>query len=51
MSQLDALMPDDPNCPDSRTFKRELLLELRKVLIVRQGVTLRLRPKRFGRPR
>jgi len=51
VSQLDALMPDDPSCPNSRTFKRELLIELRKVSIVRRGVTLRLRPKRSGRQR
>jgi hypothetical protein len=48
MSQLDALLPDDEGCPDSRSFRRLLLIELRKALIIRRGVTLRLR-KRGGR--
>lgn len=51
MSQLDALMPDDDGCPDSPRFKRLLLIELRKQLIVQRGVLLRLRPKRIGRQR
>jgi hypothetical protein len=49
MSQLDALLPDDDGCPDSREFRRALLIELRKVLIIQRGVTLRLRTKRGAR--
>lgn len=50
MSQLDTILArhTEDGCPDSRTFKRELLIELRKTLIVRRGVVLRLRPNRFG---
>ena len=47
MSQLDALLPDDDH-PASRAFRRLLVIELRKYLLVRRGVTLRLR-KRGGR--
>lgn len=49
MSQLDDLLPDDDGCPDSPAFRRALLIELRRVLIVRRGVTLRLRAKRGRR--
>lgn len=46
--QLDEFLPED-GCPDSPAFRRLLLIELRKTLIVRRGVTLRLRPKRGRR--
>jgi hypothetical protein len=46
MSQLDALLPDDH--PSSPAWRRLILIELRKYLLVRRGVTLRLR-KRGGR--
>lgn len=46
--QLDELLPDD-GCPDSPAFRRALLIELRKTLIIRRGVALRLRQKRGGR--
>jgi hypothetical protein len=46
MSQLDDLLPEDDGCPDSAAFRRLLLIELRKTLIVRRGVALRLRAKR-----
>lgn len=49
MSQLDDLLPDDDGHPDSPAFRRQLLLELRKYLLVRRGVTLRVkRPRRRG---
>jgi hypothetical protein len=44
VSQLDDLLPDDDH-PDSPAFRRALLVELRKIVIVRRGVTLRLRRK------
>lgn len=52
MTQLDSILaahPDTEGCPTSRAFRRELVIELRKVLLVRRGVTLRLRPDRHGR--
>lgn len=49
MTQLDALMPDDDGCPDSPAFRRALLIELRRTLIIRRGVALRRRAKRGGR--
>lgn len=45
MTQLDDLLPEEDGCPDSPVFRRALLIELRKTLIVRRGVTLRLRAK------
>jgi hypothetical protein len=48
MSQLDALLPDDDH-PDSPAWRRLILIELRKALIIRRGVTLRLRTKRGAR--
>lgn len=48
MTQLDALMPDDDH-PDSAAFRRALLIELRRTLIIRRGVTLRRRAKRGAR--
>lgn len=45
MTQLDDLMPDDGH-PDSPAFRRELLILLRRELLVRRGVTLRLRARR-----
>jgi hypothetical protein len=44
MSQLDALLPDDDH-PASRDWRRKMLIELRKYLLVRRGVTLRLRKR------
>lgn len=51
MTQLDAIIAQhgDDGCPTSRTFRRELLIELRKTLLVRRGVALRVRPNRLGR--
>lgn len=42
--QLDEFLPED-GCPDSPAFRRQLLIELRRVLIIRRGVTLRLRKR------
>lgn len=52
MTQLDEILaqhPEADGCPTSRVFRRELVIELRRVLLVRRGVTLRQRPGRFGR--
>lgn len=53
-NQLDALVAslDLPEgCdPDDPRFRRELLIELRKDVIVRRGVALRLRAGKRGQP-
>jgi len=52
MSRLDDILAQHPEadaCLTSRVFRRELLIELRRVLLVRRGVTLRQRPGRLGR--
>lgn len=52
MTQLDEILaahPDCDGCPTSREWRRELVIELRRVLLVRRGVTLRQRPDRLGR--
>ena len=51
MTQLDEILSqhEHDGCPTSRAFRRELVIELRRVLLVRRGVTLRLRPDRLGR--
>lgn len=47
MTQLDTFVADHLSAdhPESRLFRRELLIELRKAFIVRRGVTLRLRER------
>lgn len=52
MSQLDEILAqhaDADGCPTSREWRRAMVLELRRTLLVRRGVTLRQRPDRFGR--
>lgn len=52
MSQLDDILaqhPDADACPTSKAWRRAMVLELRRTRIVRQGVTLRWRPKNTGR--
>lgn len=44
MTQLDQLLPDGH--PDSPAFRRALVIELRRRVLVRRGVMLRRRVKR-----
>lgn len=53
MTQLDDILahhPDADTCPNSKAWRRELLIELRRTRIIRRGVQLRLRPNQTGRP-